>query len=529
MAEDRSLELLGRVVDSLRGIDEQTPGAPLKAADWNLLVGAVSDLAGIIVARAEADRAHLERDFAPAAHEHLGQVTLSWLDGATRALIERAANGSVEQTAATERLAGRVAALDGRLTDLNGGVQRIRAGVDGVLDNDQVRVRQIERVQQDVETAKELETRVGRIASNLEGFDATRRDLLAFRDSLRDAQGQQIDIAALRDRLGELDDVRTRLTLASGELVSIRDVERTINRLEESNANTQGNVRGLVTDMLADPGFEGANGLVVRTREMLTPRLDEMDGRITALDPRVTEVGTQVGGLRDQITAIDGRMTAIGVQVDTFAPATGQIGALGERLTAAEALAQTARAEAAAVAGLPARMDALDARAGEMTQRMDGEFARLDTQIGAARAETQAIGARLEPNGDIGGRLAAVGARVDTFAAIEADLGDMRTRLARQEDLLGGTRAEMANFTNQAAAIARLEEGLASVQASRAATDSSVQNLMRRQGEMEGEVVRVGQRLDSTVADVATIRTRVGGLAPIDIIVDRDILRPVNQ
>src|SRR5690606_13514410 len=63
-------------------------GAPLRADDWNVLVGAVGELAKIARARALGTADALAAGYAPAEHAHRGQVGIEWFDAPTRDLVE---------------------------------------------------------------------------------------------------------------------------------------------------------------------------------------------------------------------------------------------------------------------------------------------------------------------------------------------------------------------------------------------------------------------------------------------------------
>ncbi len=480
------------MIDGLKPIGQQAPGAPLKAADWNSLVAAIGDLAGIIVARAEADRALLDKSFAAADHAHDGAVLLSWLDGPTRALVERAANGSVEQTVAIGRLGGELKAISERVADLARALEALRAGVDGVKEKDDARARQVERVQLDVETAKGLERRVGRIAGNVEGFDAARKELLEFRDSLTDANGQRIDLAALGRQAQTLEDLRGRLTLADGQLASLRDLERQIARLETRDAGGRGRITDAVREALADATvFDSAvvaDRLAGRVRAELDPRLTGLEGRLGELAPKVDAAADGLAGLRGAVTGVDTRVGALSGRVERLGAVEGRVSSLGERISAVETVANGARADVAGLAALDGRVRALDAQTRGLTERLGAELGRVETRLEAVTADLDRIGRVGGPGGAFEGRLAAVDERLAALQAVEGRLAGIQQQVQRQGQLLEGTRAELGALGDQRSQLSRVEAGLAALQSSRAATDSQLQGVLARQAELDRQV-----------------------------------------
>src|SRR5882672_10837342 len=90
--EDRVLQ----IVAELPALGQMSQGAPLRSTDWNLLVGALVDLARFAIVQAKADSTTvLDARYAALVHEHLAEVEPSWLSPATRDLIDRSAS-SVE-------------------------------------------------------------------------------------------------------------------------------------------------------------------------------------------------------------------------------------------------------------------------------------------------------------------------------------------------------------------------------------------------------------------------------------------------
>ena len=110
------LERLSALVARLTPLSAQERGDLITADDWNLLVGAVLE-----VARAVVDR---DGEAAVAPHDHPGQVSLGWLDPKLRSLVERGGlqdpEGSVRLTGAERAVAGAGARIDALERSLDG-------------------------------------------------------------------------------------------------------------------------------------------------------------------------------------------------------------------------------------------------------------------------------------------------------------------------------------------------------------------------------------------------------------------------
>ena len=489
MAEDATLTLLARVVDGLKSIGQQAPGAPLKADDWNRLVAAIGDLAGIIVARTGADRAQLEKGFAPARHDHDGAVLLSWFDAPTRALVERAASGSVEQSVAISRLGGELKTLAQQVSGLSQTLQSLQAAIDGVKDLDEARGRQVERVQSDVETTRGLESRIGQIAADMQGFDATRRDLLAFRDSLTDSSGQPIDLQALRDQATVVEDLRSRLTLADGKLVSLRDFERQLARLETRATESRTGIREIVRDALADPSVFDTTTLADRiagtVRADIDPRLVDFEDRLGTLGPRLEVTAEHVEVLRGSFNGVEGRVGALAGRVEGLAAVEGRVAGLGQRVSAVEGVANSARADIAGLAAIDGRVRGLEDKNRTMAERLTAELGRVDTRLQTVNTDLERIGRTGGPDGIVEARLSTLDDRLAALQAVETRLSEVQQELRQQNELLAGTRAELSAIGDQRATINQLQAGLSALQLSRAATDSQLQNVLQRQNELD--------------------------------------------
>ena len=137
------LERLRALNERLTPLANATQGELIRAEDWNTLVGAVSEIARVVLAE--------DREAAPAAHEHPDQVTSGWLDPRLRALIERGPLSDPAAEARLQALEQRVERLQARVEALFGSVGEVRDRVTDVATKDLIRQSEVVNVRLVVE------------------------------------------------------------------------------------------------------------------------------------------------------------------------------------------------------------------------------------------------------------------------------------------------------------------------------------------------------------------------------------------
>lgn len=484
MAREDTLALLAKVVDGLKPLGDRVQGAPLRAEDWNRMVGAISDLASLAIAREADSDALLEQRFARVGHDHTGAATLAWFDPPTRKLLEEATGGSVEQSTAIARLEKQVSGLNDRIRELSGQIAELRVQIDGSKDVDIKRARDLEQVQLGIERARDVEGRVTGLAAQLGGFDESRRKILAFQDSLRDPAGVPIDLAQLGTRVAEIDDLRGRLTLANGQLASLRDFERSITRLDKRGTGAVNEMRDLVREAVADPAIFNRDTLreeFSRDLDMrFADRFEGLNVKIGEVDARATAVLSTVETTRGEFAQISNNLGGLVAKVDSIGAVDARVKRLTERLTAAEAVGSAARAQAEGVPDVRRELAELSGRTQLLDTRLQSELGRVDGSVLSLSRDLSQVQRSVDPTGPVGVRLADLAARVDAVADVPTRLERLQGQVTQQGQLLDGARASVAEFADRTRVVSELQEGLGALQRNRAATDQQLQSVLAR-------------------------------------------------
>lgn len=247
------LERLKALTERLTPLGGAAQGELIRAEDWNTLVGAVGELARVVLAE--------DRQATVPPHEHADQVTVGWLDPRLRALVER---GPLSDPAAETRLQAleqRVERLAARIEGLFGSVGEVRDRVTEVTTRDLVRQAEVIEVRRSVEglgdgreSVRELRTTLGALQRDVATAVTVGQRLTV--------EGQPIDFNDLFARVARADELRDRLTSPDGSLFDARTLENRLTELtntlvtQETLDRALENVRPVIDpDVLA--GIEG--------------------------------------------------------------------------------------------------------------------------------------------------------------------------------------------------------------------------------------------------------------------------------
>jgi hypothetical protein len=396
---DRLTALLAR----LGPLGETQPGELILAEDWNTVVDVLVEVARALV----EDQ---ERPVRP--HDHPDQVQLGWLDPRLRQVVE---GGPLADPANTARV-----------DSLERADERLQAALDGLA----AQVAELRERGREIATRDlEREAAVSIVRRRVEGIADGRDDVLAVRKSLDtvrtrveravelaenlEAGGEAVDLGALKERVGGLEELRQRLELPSGETLDGAAIER---RLAE--------LRNQVVDE------DKLDAALAEHRAELDPAQENaLEGRLlTALDEKFE---TDAAALRTDIEArTDQRLGDLGQRVQqALADATP---ALREGILAAaraESQQQVSAAVEQARAGLRAEIAASSTvlRA-EIQNEVKGVREELDARIDERLDER--IPPRMEP--------------VErSLASTRAELAALTSRTERAESSAGGLSARL--------------------------------------------------------------------------------------
>jgi hypothetical protein len=412
------LERLSALVKRLTPLSARARGDLITADDWNLLVGALLE-----VARAVVDA---EGDESVPPHEHPGQVSLGWLDPKVRALVER---GSLQDPQGSIRLTGAeraLAAAGSRIDVLEASLDGLR-GTLGTFETEQLTQRNA----------------VAGIRRAIDNVADPRDELLEFRSTLDSVRGEIAASSAvvrgfadvkpedILARLAKADELRASLTTATGALMDASEFDRRLAELRTT----------LVTEdelTAAIKKVRTPSDLLDKLRPVITEesRLAATAAADAAIGPATDSLR---GEFRDELAAARGQLTDEGTRLRT--EIAGQATTLHEELERrATELAATLGAQAETlrtefgevrdriIAGIDGAVEqrvtaALDARLVDVSDRIGGLLSRLDTVETSVRDLDTQIGARFD---EFDGRLTT---RLDGIDATIRDRDSVIDRL----------------------------------------------------------------------------------------------------
>ncbi len=222
MATVADLDRLEALIALLTPLSKVQPGQPVTADAWNTLVSTIIELARNIVTH--------EQDQSVASHTHEEQVALSWLDLRLRSLVEDGPLSdptSVRRVLTLERKIDQVA---GRTDEAHANIGEVRTRLSEVATRDLVREASLTTVGRKVEA----------MADGKDDVLTLRRTLDTIKDQVKTAadaaakftiNGAIADLEAMNSRLKSVEELKTRLTTAKGDLLDAMEIEKKFTEL----------------------------------------------------------------------------------------------------------------------------------------------------------------------------------------------------------------------------------------------------------------------------------------------------------
>src|SRR5262249_41102135 len=153
-------------------------GMPIEATDWNVVVGVLSDVLGIELAQ-ETDASVLaDQKYAPVAHQHLGQVSATWLDADLQQRTADGGGGGATRQALSD-MQRQVSSLQTQVAQLTALIQTQQASTDRAASNDIDRTRQLVGFDTRFAGLEGLGTSVTQIAQSQQAMQANVNTVLA--------------------------------------------------------------------------------------------------------------------------------------------------------------------------------------------------------------------------------------------------------------------------------------------------------------------------------------------------------------
>lgn len=482
------LEKIAALADKLAPVARKSRGMPIEADDWNALVGVLQGLLEIDRLQEEKQQAALEDNFAPRNHEHLGQVTVAWLDPDLQAKLG-AGSGSNTVLLSLAQLQSKVDSLGAAVAKLTDATEKQAVQFDRYALNDLDRAKSVREFETRFAGLENLKTLVGTVSTDVAGMRANIDKVLELRSTLTDATGAPIDVSKLRQDVNGLETLRDNLKSVDGSLVRVRDLELRLRELEDvsglsgsgrldsriAEATSQAEKRLLenaaansktLKDSLTASANEAAQRLKAELTEATNSRVAQTE---LSLNTRISETETRLKA--DTTTRLAAATDTLRrEQTDlTRSLVNEQLSGVPNQVKAGVTAARP-EIEASLQSSLTQRLDtALEAKAQDVQARMLERVGTLETQL---RTSQQGVESRFQ------GQIAELGTSLkeQVRTSVEAQGQQLQTSL-------------MTAVTNRAKA---------EVATAGAALDSSLRQTINQQF----------QGLDSRIAQAATDATR---------------------
>jgi hypothetical protein len=387
-----SLDRIAALVDKLNPVAQKQRGMRIEADDWNTLA---SVLLGVLqLDRLQEQRTGnlLEQRFAAKDHEHLGEVSIAWLDAALQAQT----GGAAAPVATRQALAE----MDQKIQSLTAEVARLASAFEStqkVLDDTLVKEADKSKTLLDFDRrfkgVEDLRTSVTTLAADVGSVRANVDKVLDLRKTLQDAAGNPIDVGQMRKDLTDLQSFRENLNGVDGKPLRLRDIEVKIQEI--SDVVGTGGAGGL-DGRLATLSASIQEAVNAKTLVLVNDAQNALRAEASASETRLrSEIQTASAqtrdGLQQQFTAqIGATETKFNGALDT------RLGALTEDV----------------------RKDALDNTTALLNQRLAEVPDQVRSQVAAAVNTLQAT---------VSGNLQAT-----LSAAVTAQVKDAESRLNQQ-------------------------------------------------------------------------------------------------
>lgn len=449
---DQDPSRVDAIIEQLVPLAGKQTGAPLRADDWNVLVGAVGELAKIARARALGTADALAAGYAPAEHAHRGQVGIEWFDAPTRDLVEGRAGAEFTVRDDIRRLDKGVGLLRTDVEGLKSELSSLRELVLQLRDEVIGGNRKLGTVEQRVEALKDLELGVERIGRDFGKLGGRLDEVLLLRDKIGDGEGQ-VDLGGLDERVAELEKMRAQLIGNSPvpdlraiqqELIQLNDRVDVIKPPIEKGEFDQALLEQLIDTELG-PTRERLDTLEANSTRIdehlgqldgkfdALPELDGFDARLDGFDTRLGQLDARATGFESQLAGVDGRFAAFDERL------AGVDGLITDKLTAGLAGLELG-ADPEALAGLDERLGALETGLADV----DGRLSGLGENV-ATRVELEQLAGRVSVLDESAAR---VDALEQSFAEAGAGLDDLGARLRTLETNSVADKGSLADWRN---------------------------------------------------------------------------------
>lgn len=224
MASTTQLERISGLVEKLEPISNKQRGMRIEAEQWNTLVEVLLGVLQLDRLQEQRTENLLEKRFAAKDHEHLGQVSLAWLDSDLQSRL-----GGGENSIATRQV---IAEMDQKIRSLSAQVAKLSSALENsqrVLDDTIVsnanKTKALLGFEERFKGVEDLRTTVTTLSNDVGSVRVNVDKVLELRKSLQDEAGNPINVAQIKRDLTDLQSVRENLKGSDGKPLRLRDLE----------------------------------------------------------------------------------------------------------------------------------------------------------------------------------------------------------------------------------------------------------------------------------------------------------------
>lgn len=293
-----SLDRIATLVDKLNPVAQKQRGMRIEADDWNTLA---SVLLGVLqLDRLQEQRTGnlLEQRFAAKDHEHLGEVSIAWLDAALQA--QTGGGGApVATRQALAEMEQKIKSLTAEVARLASAFESTQKVLDDTLVKEADKSKSLLDFDRRFKGVEDLRTTVSTLAADVGSVRTNVDKVLDLRKTLQDAAGNPIDVGQIRKDLTDLQSFRENLNGVDGKPLRLRDIEVKIQEI--SDVVGTGGAGGL-DGRLATLSASMQEAVNAKTLVLVTGAQNALRAEATASETRLrSEIQTASAQTRDAV------------------------------------------------------------------------------------------------------------------------------------------------------------------------------------------------------------------------------------
>ena len=286
MAESTQLERIAGLVEKLDPLANKQRGMRIEAEQWNTLVDVVLGVLQLDRLQEQRTENLLDQRFAARDHEHLGQVSLTWLDADLQARLGGGGGSAVATRQLLSEMDQKISSLSDQVAKLTAALEANQRVLDNTIVNAADKTKKLLSFEDRFKGLEDLKTSVSTLSNDVGSVRVNVDKVLDLRKSLQDESGNPINVAQVKRDVGDLQLLRDNLKGADGKLLRLRDLEVRI---------------GEVADVV---GTGGPGGLEGRFATFSASLQDTLAGRTeVSINAVKTQFQTEHAALENRLKA----------------------------------------------------------------------------------------------------------------------------------------------------------------------------------------------------------------------------------